>query len=68
MAKRKTRVRQAEIVGLFASRLRELRHSRGLTQAELARQAHVTVSYIWRLESGGAAPVTCPPNLGPCGM
>jgi transcriptional regulator with XRE-family HTH domain len=56
MAKRKTRVRQAEIVGLFASRLRELRHSRGLTQAELARQAHVTVSYIWRLETGGAAP------------
>ena len=56
MAKRKARVRQAEIVGLFASRLRELRHSRGLTQAELARQAHVTVSYIWRLESGGAAP------------
>ena len=56
MAKRKTRVRQAEIVGLFASRLRELRLSRGLTQAELARQAHVTVSYIWRLETGGAAP------------
>lgn len=56
MAKRKPRIRQAEIVGLFASRLRELRQSRGMTQAELARQAHVTVSYIWRLESGGAAP------------
>ncbi len=56
MAKRKPRVRQAEIVDLFASRLRELRQSRGMTQAELARQAHVTVSYIWRLESGGAAP------------
>jgi transcriptional regulator with XRE-family HTH domain len=41
---------------LFAARLRELRHSRGLTQVELARQAHVTVSYIGRLEAGGAAP------------
>jgi transcriptional regulator with XRE-family HTH domain len=27
-----------------------------MTQAELARQAHVTASYIWRLKSGGAAP------------
>lgn len=27
-----------------------------MTQAELARQAHVTDSYIWRLESAGAAP------------
>lgn len=41
---------------MFAARLRELRHSRGLTQAELARQAHVTVTYIGRLEAGGAAP------------
>ena len=56
MAKRKSRVSQAEIVQLFGERLRELRRSRGLTQAELARAAHVTVSYIWRLESGGAAP------------
>ncbi len=56
MAKRKARIRHAEIVGLFASRLRELRHSRGMTQADLAREAHVTVSYVWRLESGGAAP------------
>lgn len=56
MAKRKPRVRQAEIVGLFASRLRELRLSRGMTQAELARQARVTASYIWRLETGRAAP------------
>ena len=56
MAKRKRRIDHAEIVRLFAARLRELRHSRGFTQAELARQAHVTTSYIGRLESGGAAP------------
>jgi transcriptional regulator with XRE-family HTH domain len=56
MAKRTARIRQAEIVGLFASRLRELRKSHGTTQAELAREAHVTVSYVWRLESAGAAP------------
>lgn len=56
MAKRKRRIDHAEIVRLFAVRLRELRHSRGLTQAELARQAHVTTSYIGRLETAGAAP------------
>jgi transcriptional regulator with XRE-family HTH domain len=33
-----------------------LRSSRGLTQVELARRAHVTASYIWRLGSGGASP------------
>jgi len=33
-----------------------LRRSRGMTQAELGRQAQVTTSYVWRLESGGAAP------------
>jgi transcriptional regulator with XRE-family HTH domain len=56
MAKRKARIAHAEIVGLFAGKLREVRHSRGLTQAELARKAHVTTSYIGRLEAGGAAP------------
>jgi transcriptional regulator with XRE-family HTH domain len=56
MAKRKLRIEQAEIVRLFGVRLREVRHSRGMTQAELARQAHVTTSYVGRLESGGAAP------------
>jgi transcriptional regulator with XRE-family HTH domain len=56
MAKRKTKIAHAEIVGLFSAKLREVRHSRGMTQAELARQAHVTTSYIGRLESGGAAP------------
>jgi transcriptional regulator with XRE-family HTH domain len=56
MAKRKARIEHAEVVRLFAARLREVRHSRGLTQAEVARQAHVTTSYIGRLEGGGAAP------------
>jgi len=56
MAKRKARIAHAEIVRLFAARLREVRLSRGMTQAELARQAHVTTSYIGRLEAGGAAP------------
>lgn len=56
MARRKARISHVEIVKLFAARLRELRLSRGFTQAELARRAHVTVSYVWRLESGGVAP------------
>src|SRR5688572_27940674 len=56
MANRKRRVRHAAIVGLFAARLRETRAAQGMTQAELADRAQVTVSYIWRLETGGAAP------------
>jgi transcriptional regulator with XRE-family HTH domain len=56
MPSRKRRVRHAEIVTVFAARLRELRQSRGMTQAELARQANVTPAYIWRLETAGAAP------------
>ena len=56
MAKRKPKIKHAEIVDLFAARLREVRRSRGLTQAELADRATVTASYVWRLESGGAAP------------
>ena len=56
MPTRKPRVRQAAIVQAFAGRLRELRRSRGMTQAELARQAHVTVSYVWKLEAGNSAP------------
>ncbi|MCB9921814.1 MAG: helix-turn-helix transcriptional regulator [Planctomycetaceae bacterium] len=36
--------------------MRELRRSRGMTQAELARLAQITTSYVGRLESGGAAP------------
>jgi len=58
MAKKKVKkeIEHAGIVLRFGSRLRELRNSRGMTQAELAHQAHVTASYVWRLESGGAAP------------
>ena len=57
MAKRrKRRIEQDEAVRLFAARLREVRQSRGVTQAELARRAHVSGAYVWRLESGGAAP------------
>lgn len=56
MRARKPKIRQAEIVRLFAARLRELRMSRGFTQAELARRASITAAYVWRLESGTAAP------------
>ena len=56
MAKHKRIIKQSEIVERFAVRLRELRSSRGMTQAELARQAHVATSYIWKLESGATAP------------
>lgn len=56
MAKRKTRIRHAEIVQQFATRLREIRQARGMTQAELARQAHVALSHLSKLENGDAAP------------
>lgn len=56
MAKRKTTIKHAQIVEQFAARLRQVRFSRGMTQAELARQARVAVSYIWKLESGATAP------------
>lgn len=56
MPAKKPKVRQAEVVQAFAARLRELRTARGMTQAELARAAHVTVSYVWRLEAGTSAP------------
>ena len=57
MAKRrKVQIIHDEVVRLFAARLRAVRLSRGLTQAELARQARVTPTYISRLESAGAAP------------
>ena len=55
MAK-KTRVKQAEVVEAFSERLRELRRSRGMTQAELAKAARVTGSYVWKLEAGVSAP------------
>jgi transcriptional regulator with XRE-family HTH domain len=57
MAKRrKVRIEQDEVVRLFAARLRELRRARGMSQLELSRRANVTPSYVWRLESRGAAP------------
>lgn len=57
MAKRpKARIEQDETVRLFAARLREVRTGLGMTQLELSQRAHVTPGYIWRLESGGAAP------------
>jgi transcriptional regulator with XRE-family HTH domain len=36
----------------LAKRLKQLRAKRGLTQADLARRAGVTLSYIGRLEIG----------------
>lgn len=56
MAKRRTQIDHDPIVARFGARLRELRTSRGLTQAQLAERAEVTISYITRLESGGYAP------------
>lgn len=56
MAKRKPAIKQAEIVELFAARLREVRSTRGMTQAELAHRAKVATSHIWKLESAATAP------------
>lgn len=56
MPSRKRRVRHAAIVQTFAERLRSLRTSRDMTQRDLAHHAHVTLSYISKLEAGGAAP------------
>lgn len=56
MAKRKVRIEQPEIVRRFATRLREIRLARGLTQADLAHRAVITPTYIARLESGRVAP------------
>lgn len=56
MGKRKAKIEQAAIVRQFAARLRETRQAAGLTQAELARNAHVALSHLSKLESGDAAP------------
>lgn len=56
MAKKKPKTEHAPIVSRFAVRLRELRSSRGMTQAELARQARVATSYVARLEGAAASP------------
>jgi transcriptional regulator with XRE-family HTH domain len=56
MPSKKRRVAQAEIVELFAARLRDRRQAAGLTQTALARRAHLTLTYVGRLEAAGAAP------------
>ena len=56
MGKKKSKIQHVHIVGRFAARLRELRSALGMTQTDLGRQANVTASYVWRLESGGVAP------------
>ena len=56
MAKRKVQIEHDEVVRLFAARLREVRLSRGLTQAELASRAVVTPTYIGKLEGAKVAP------------
>lgn len=57
MSKRKKQqVKHAEIVQRFSRALRTQRLSAGMTQAELARQSHVTTSYVTRLERAMSAP------------
>jgi transcriptional regulator with XRE-family HTH domain len=56
MPRRRFPIRQSDLVRRFADRLREVRLSRGLTQATLAREANVTASYLSRLEGGRVAP------------
>ena len=47
MAKRKKqKIAHAPSVRLFAARLREVRLSRGMTQADLAHRARVSEAYI----------------------
>lgn len=53
---KKRPVTHAPIVSRFAAKLREVRVTRGMTQVELARLAHVTSSYITRLETARTAP------------
>ena len=55
-AKRKVQIDHEPIVGVFAARLREVRLSRGLTQADLANRAFVTPTYIAKLEGARVAP------------
>jgi transcriptional regulator with XRE-family HTH domain len=56
MAKRQPRSKRSEIVRAFGARLRELRRSRGMTQADLATAARATAAYVWRLEAGDVSP------------
>jgi transcriptional regulator with XRE-family HTH domain len=52
---RSKKIQHDEIVTRFGQRLREVRVSRSMSQAELAKQAHVTTNYISKLEKGGSA-------------
>lgn len=54
--RKKQKIAQGEAVRFFAERLREVRFSRGMTQADLAHEARVSETYIGRLERGEAAP------------
>lgn len=56
MQKSKKQIQHDPIVARFGQRLKEIRSSRGMTQAQLAEAAQVTISYITRLESGMSAP------------
>jgi transcriptional regulator with XRE-family HTH domain len=56
MPSRKRSIRQPAIVQAFAQRLREIRGAKEMTQRDLAAKAEVTLTYISRLEAGGAAP------------
>lgn len=56
MAKSKKQIEHDPVVALFGQKLKEIRTSRGLTQAQLAEEAQVTTSYITRLENGTSAP------------
>ncbi len=55
-ARKKQQIEHAEIVQRFSRALRTRRLSAGMTQAELARQSHVTTSYVTRLERAMSAP------------
>ncbi|HLX62941.1 MAG TPA: helix-turn-helix transcriptional regulator [Planctomycetota bacterium] len=50
------RIKHADIVRGFATRLRQLRHSRGMSQTELATRAQLHWTYVGRLERGEATP------------
>ena len=54
--RKKIKIAQGEAVRLFAERLREVRLSRGMTQADLAHDAHISETYVGRLERAEAAP------------
>lgn len=56
MPTRKSRIKHADIVRVFAERLKALRLAKSLTQRQVADSANVPLSYISKLESAGSAP------------